>query len=138
MKKYKLTKVTKEYSSTTLYQIEALKSFGNVTKGDKGGYVEKEYNLSQEGESWVFGDAEVFGDAKVFGDAWVSGKLKLKGGHFYHYKKKTERIETVEVDDDYELLASEPKLADVEKAEDLSGEEVTVTIKGKSYTAVIK
>ena len=36
MKKFKLTKITKKYGSLTLYQIKALKDFGNVKKGDKG------------------------------------------------------------------------------------------------------
>jgi len=49
-KKYKLTSETKEYFNRTLYRIEAIKSFGNVNKGDKGGFIEKEENLSQEGE----------------------------------------------------------------------------------------
>ena len=46
--KYKLTETKKELDKLTLYQIEALKDFGNVKKGDKGGFIEKESNLSQE------------------------------------------------------------------------------------------
>lgn len=37
MKKYKLTEETKEYYGITLYRIEALKDFGTVKAGDKGG-----------------------------------------------------------------------------------------------------
>ena len=49
-----------------LFQIEALISFGNVSKGEKGGYIEKEENLSQVfGNAWVFGDAWVYGNARV-------------------------------------------------------------------------
>ena len=72
-KKYKLTKTKKEVFGTTLYQIEALKDFGDVKKGDKGGWIEKEENLSQEGNSWVFGDACVFDNAQVSENACVSG-----------------------------------------------------------------
>ena len=54
-------------------------SFGDVKKGDLGGYVEKEDNLSHSGDAWVSGDAEVFGDARVFGDAWVSGDAEVFG-----------------------------------------------------------
>ena len=73
MKKYSLTKTTKECFGITLFQIKAEISFGNVSKGELGGYIEKEENLSQEGNAWVSGDARVFGDAMVSGDARVSG-----------------------------------------------------------------
>lgn len=131
MKKYKLTKKTIYHLGTKLYQIEALRDFGGVSKGDKGGYIEKEDNLSQDGNAWVFGNARVFGDARVFGE------LKLIGGDFYHYKEKSEKIEHIEVDEDYELLASNPVLDESPKEEDLSGEEVEVKIKGKVYKAKI-
>jgi len=178
MEKYKLTKTKKEYCGITLYQIEALKDFSDVKKGDRGGFIEKEDNLSQEdncwvsdnawvfgdvwvfGNAWVFGDvwvygnarvsgnaqvygnawvygnarvsgnarvygnawvygnarvsgdAQVYGDAQVSGDAQVYGELKLIGGYFYHYKEKSEEIERVEVNEDYELLCRKPKLAE--------------------------
>ncbi len=53
--KFKLTKKTIKAFGKTLYQIQATASFGNVDKGDLGGYVEKENNLSQNGNAWVFG-----------------------------------------------------------------------------------
>lgn len=62
-----------------LFRIRALISFGDVKKGDLGGYVEKEENLSHSGDAWVTGDARVFGDAEVFGDAWVHGNAKVSG-----------------------------------------------------------
>src|SRR5574337_551685 len=68
-----------------LYQIKALKDFGDVRKGDLGGYIEKEDNLSQEGDAWVSGNAHVTGDARVSenprvsGDAWVSGNARVSG-----------------------------------------------------------
>ena len=108
MKKYKLTKETKEYCGYTLYRTEALMDFRDVKKGDKGGFIEKEENLSQEGDAWVSGDAWVYGDAEVSGNAEVSGKLKLTGGYFYHYKSKSETIEKVDMGD-YEILCSNPK-----------------------------
>ena len=52
-KKYKLTEETINIANKTLYRIEALKDFANVKKGDKGGFVEKEENLSQSGDCWV-------------------------------------------------------------------------------------
>ena len=63
MKKYELTDETIEVYGTALHRIKALKDFGNVKKGEPGGYVESEHNLSQEGDCWVFGNAEVFGNA---------------------------------------------------------------------------
>ena len=58
-----------------LFRIKALISFGNVKKGELGGYVEKEENLSHPGDAWVYGDARVYGDAEVSGDARVKGDL---------------------------------------------------------------
>ena len=46
-KKYRLTDETINVDGRILHRIEALKDFGNVKKGDKGGFVEKEENLSQ-------------------------------------------------------------------------------------------
>jgi len=75
--KYKLTKVTKEWCGVTLFQIEALTSFGNIKKGDKGGFIEKESNLSQYDDAWVYGNAQVSDDACVFGNARVSGNAQV-------------------------------------------------------------
>ncbi|MHA1360886.1 MAG: hypothetical protein ACTSRC_22420, partial [Candidatus Helarchaeota archaeon] len=59
-------------SGVTLFRIKALTSFGNVKKGDLGGWIEKEDNLSQDGNAWVFDDACVFDDARVFDNAYIS------------------------------------------------------------------
>ena len=67
-----------EHSGIKLYRIRALKDFGYIKKGDKGGYIEKETNLSQEGEAWVFGEARVYENARVSGKAHIKyGKLKI-------------------------------------------------------------
>ena len=74
MKKYKLLKDQSiTINGKRLYRIKALRAFGNVNKGDIGGYVEKEDNLSHNGNAWVYNDAKVFGNAKVYDNAWVSG-----------------------------------------------------------------
>ncbi|SPX43740.1 Uncharacterised protein [Klebsiella pneumoniae] len=58
MKKFELVaEMTKEIFGTKLFRIRALISFGVVDKGDLGGWVEKEDNLSQEGDAWVSGNA---------------------------------------------------------------------------------
>ena len=83
--KYELTDETIDVSGTTLHRIKALKDFGNVKKGELGGYVESEYNLSQIGNCWVYGnarvcgDAELCGNAKVYGNAWVYGNAEVCG-----------------------------------------------------------
>lgn len=76
-----------------LFRIKALISFGGVKKGDVGGYVENEKNLSQSGNAWVYGNAKVYGDADyiVFKNNWSSGRYftytksnkKWKVGCFY-------------------------------------------------------
>ena len=80
-KKYELCK---EHSinladGTKLYQIRALKDFGNVSKGDFGGYIESEKNLSQEGSAWVSDSAQVSGYAWVFESAQVYGDAQVSG-----------------------------------------------------------
>ena len=134
MKKYSLTKTTKEWCGTTLFQIKAEIPFGDVEKGELGGYIEKETNLSQENNAWVSGDARVsdnamvygdarvsdnawvfgdarvsdnamvYGDARVYGNARVSGKLKLLAGYFFGYRYQKEEIKYKELDENYELI----------------------------------
>ena len=89
--KYELTDITKEVNGETLYQIRALKTFRPsnycdfISKGDLGGFVAKEENLSQEGNCWVsktgvvYGNAKVEGDAEIYGDAEVGGNARIQG-----------------------------------------------------------
>ena len=69
MKKFELTSEFVTFLGKKLFRIKALISFGNVEEGELGGYVEKEENLSNDGNAWVYGDAWVSGDARVFGNA---------------------------------------------------------------------
>ena len=78
-KKYKLTDETISVNGRILYRIEALKDFNDIKKGDKGGYVENEENLSQSGGCWVYRDAAVYGSAKVYGDAEVYDDAAIYG-----------------------------------------------------------
>lgn len=54
-----------------LHRIECVTAFSNVKVGEKGGWIEKEENLSQYNNCWVYGNAQVFDHAQVFGDARV-------------------------------------------------------------------
>ena len=70
-KKYKLTDEYITILGRKLYRIEALKDFGLIKKGDKGGFIESEDNLSHEGNCWIFNDAKVYSNAKVSESAIV-------------------------------------------------------------------
>ena len=70
-KKYKLTEETINVNGRTLHRIEALKDFNDVKKGDKGGFIENESNLSQSDDCWVYGSARVYNNAVVYGNAQV-------------------------------------------------------------------
>ena len=79
MKKFELTQEAITVMGKKLYRILALIRFGTVFKGELGGYVEAEKNLSQSGDAWVFGNARVFGNAQVSGDARVFGDARVSG-----------------------------------------------------------
>ena len=102
MKKFELTtEFITNFLGTKLFRIKALVEFGEVEKGELGGFVEKEENLDHDGDAWVYGDArvsgdaevygnarvygdaEVFGNARVSGDAWVSGDARVSGDQMY-------------------------------------------------------
>ena len=86
-----------EIDGVKLYRIEATKDLPqhDVEKGDLGGYVEDECNLSGNawvgrnakvyGNAWVYGEAVVTDDARVFenaqicGNSMVSGEAKVYG-----------------------------------------------------------
>ena len=57
MRKYELTTETMVIFGRTLYRIRALVAFGNVSAGELGGWIEKEENLDQVGNAWVYGEA---------------------------------------------------------------------------------
>ena len=83
MKKYEFTGETKQvellFRTATLHRIKAVAEFGVVKIGDIGGWIEKEENLSHEGNAWVCGDAKVYGNAEVYGNAKVYGNAEVYG-----------------------------------------------------------
>ena len=80
MKKYELVNETRINAFFgTLYRIRALRDFGNVKKGDLGGYVQSEDNLAHEGDCWVGDNAKIYGNARVFGDAQVLREAIVSG-----------------------------------------------------------
>ena len=77
--KYKITREKLDFSGIVLHRIKALKDFGDVKKGDLGGWIEKESNLSQKGNCWVYDNAKVCIDALVCDNANVSGNAVVCG-----------------------------------------------------------
>lgn len=59
-------------------RIVAVKNFGDVKKGQWGGIVENENNLSHEGDCWIYPGASVTGDAKVYGNAKIRGSACIR------------------------------------------------------------
>ena len=81
MKKFEFTgeikQIDTENGTVTLHRIKASTTFGDIESGDIGGWIEKEENLSHDGNAWVAGDAWVSGDARVYGKAWVAGNARV-------------------------------------------------------------
>lgn len=77
--KFVLTEVTRECSGIVLHQIKAIRSFGNIKKGELGGWVEKEENLNQSDNSWVYDNACVYGNARIYNDAHISDNAYVFG-----------------------------------------------------------
>lgn len=76
--KYRLTENSVEYKGKTLYQIESLTDFEittgfgfQVKKGDLGGYIESESNLSQQGNCWIGENVYVLDNAKIENNAFI-------------------------------------------------------------------
>ena len=73
------------------WRIQACRNFGNVKKGDFGGLIESEKNLSHKDDCWVYGfalvrdnsivceNALINGDAKIFNNAKISGDTHIDG-----------------------------------------------------------
>ena len=82
MKKYELTTDTKVIFGKKYFRIRALVDFGNISKGDLGGYIESEDNLqidTKYGNAWIEGDTHIEGRAWVGGDAWIEGDTHIEG-----------------------------------------------------------
>jgi len=68
-----------------MLRIIALKDFSNVKKGDWGGLIRSRFNLSQEGDCWVYDNAKIYGtarvseNAKVLGNAQVYSQARISG-----------------------------------------------------------
>jgi hypothetical protein len=82
MAKYEFTGETKVEFGVILKRIRALVSIAaiGVVKGELGGWIEREENLSQVyGDAWVYDNARVYGNAQVCDNAWVCGNARVYG-----------------------------------------------------------
>ena len=57
---------TIEWNGHTLHRIRALKDFGEVNKGDLGGFVENKNNLSHYGNCWIYDDAKAMDNSRIY------------------------------------------------------------------------
>ena len=62
-----------------LHRIRALKDFGDVNKGDFGGFVQSEKNLSQEGNCWIYDNSKVCLNSKVCDNAVIKYNVDILG-----------------------------------------------------------
>ncbi|WP_375703838.1 hypothetical protein [Bartonella sp. AD13SXNS] len=81
-KKFALTNETRVINNHTLYRIKALKDFADVKAGTLGGFIEKEDNLSHDGNCWVYDNACVVKSGRVYENARVYGNAAI-GGFVY-------------------------------------------------------
>ena len=79
VKKYELTEEFKMFAGRKLFRIKALIDFSDIEKGDLGGWIESENNLSHNGDAWVYDNAQVYGDALVCDDARVCDNAQIYG-----------------------------------------------------------
>lgn len=72
-KKYRIVEVD-EVDGRVLGRIRAMRDIPRhgVRKGDLGGWIETEENLSSYGDAWVGGNAKVYGLASVYDNALVT------------------------------------------------------------------
>lgn len=95
-KKYSLEAQIKTPTGKTVYRIKALKDFTlfdgkKISKGDLGGVVSSEENLSQDGRCWVcFGamaadKSKVLEDAVLYDNTVIRDNAVIKGKATLHY-----------------------------------------------------
>lgn len=81
MKRYKIDKGEScIFDGHTLYRIVALKKIcggRHVSGGDKGGWVEEESSLSQDGTCWIHYECKVFDGAVVKEGARIFDNVKV-------------------------------------------------------------
>lgn len=80
-RKYEFTEETTNTDGTILHRIRAVKDFGDVKKGDVGGFIEKEENLSHDGSAWIYDRARVYGNIQIAGNTRIHGDVRVCGNY---------------------------------------------------------
>jgi hypothetical protein len=85
MKKFVLSSESRVVGGVTLYRVQACRDFMTsgevpVFLGSRGGWVESESCLDQEGACWVANEAVVYSGSEVRADACVFGDAVVLGG----------------------------------------------------------
>ena len=79
MKKYAFTGQTMQFEGHTLRRIRYLRDVGvMIRKGDTGGWLEGEHNLSHDGDSYVAHEGKVFGNARIEGKSVIGNHAVVK------------------------------------------------------------
>lgn len=116
-KHFKLTSETKINSQgKRLFRIEAIIDFGSIKKGEKGGWIESEENLSDK--AWVYGEAQVSGEALNF--CW---HLTLTDGHIRYgceQKKIPEWVDWLKSSEEFETPRKSERFKLIEMALNLA------------------
>lgn len=79
--KYELTDKTMTFGNDVYYQIRALRDFGEVHKGDLGGWVQSPLCLSQRGKCWLDSSSFIEKNARVSGNAKIVRSSIEDSGH---------------------------------------------------------
>ena len=91
-KKYKLSNITMKFEGRTLHRVIALKDFADVRKGELGGWVSSENNLSQYGNCWVYNNAMCMDNSRMYDNSRMCNNSILKGNDKL-YGKLVSRVE---------------------------------------------
>lgn len=111
-KKYELIKDSRIWQyCRPIYRIRALRDFSDVKKGDLGGFVESEENLSQYGNCWIYDKAQAVDRSMVVGDAClrdcaqmhdfslIKDKAQLRGrAQMLHYSCLSDNAVAIDAD----------------------------------------
>lgn len=79
IRKFELTTKSIDWLGKKLFRIRALTTFGDIQAGDEGGYLEKEENLSHDGDAWIYDNAKVFDNVTISGNAQVRDNVTISG-----------------------------------------------------------
>ena len=82
--KYKITGIEMSWHDHILHRIESLKDFTlingkEIHKGDLGGWVENENNLSQEDLCWIYEECKMYENARRSGNSIGYGNSRQHG-----------------------------------------------------------